>query len=83
MNSSFYRKLNMDNPILRDPITYSNRLNSKKVPTYCLFIYQGSVVAASLLPFVKLLRKENTTMYLSEEKYLGVFCLGNTLSLLI
>ena len=65
----------LENAVLRGPTTHSSRVSTKKgsrtIGTSGHFIYQGSVAAESLLPFIKILKKEDTTMYMSKEKYLG------------
>ena len=65
----------LENAILRDPTTHSNRVKTTKrsctIGTSGHFMHQESAGARSLLPSIRILKKEDTTMYMPKEKYLG------------
>ena len=63
----------LENAILRDPTTYSNRTTkrSQTIGTSGHFMHQGSVAAGSLLPSIRILKKEDMITHMPEEKYLG------------
>ena len=65
----------LENAIIRDPTTHSNRVKTTKrsctIGTSDHFMHQESAGARSLLPSIRILKKEDTTMYMPKEKYLG------------
>ena len=62
----------LENAILRDPTTYSNRTTkrSRTIGTSGHFMHQESVAAGSLLPSIRILKKEDTITHMPEQKYL-------------
>ena len=59
----------LQNAVLRDPTTHSRRLYSRSctVGTSGHFVHEGS----TLIPSIKILKKEDTIVYTPKEKYLG------------